>query len=60
MLLEILEITADHPEVQAMVEAMKSVSFSEDKMSPQMYAEALEGAIAGVRLQVLSSKVLFS
>ncbi|XP_053828617.1 adenylate kinase 9 isoform X1 [Vidua macroura] len=40
------EITADHPEVQAMVEAMKSVSFSEDTMSPQIYAEALEGAIA--------------
>ncbi|NWY98119.1 KAD9 kinase, partial [Loxia curvirostra] len=44
---EIPEITADHPEVQAMVErAMKSVSFSEDTMSSQMYAEALEGAIA--------------
>ncbi|NWH35652.1 KAD9 kinase, partial [Chloropsis hardwickii] len=44
---EIPEITADHPEVQAMVvEAMKSVSFSEDIMSPQIYAEALEGAIA--------------
>nr|XP_032603164.2 adenylate kinase 9 isoform X3 [Taeniopygia guttata] len=45
---EILEITADHPEVQATVEAMKSVSFSEDTMSPQIYAEALEGAIAGL------------
>ncbi|NXH01089.1 KAD9 kinase, partial [Loxia leucoptera] len=44
---EIPEITADHPEVQAMVErAMKSVSFCEDTMSSQMYAEALEGAIA--------------
>ncbi|NXI15846.1 KAD9 kinase, partial [Irena cyanogastra] len=43
------EITADHPEVQAKVEeAMKSVSFSEDTMLPQIYAEALEGAIAGL------------
>ncbi|NXM11362.1 KAD9 kinase, partial [Ploceus nigricollis] len=42
------EITADHPEVQAMVEAIKSVSFSEDTMSSQIYAEALEGAIAGL------------
>ncbi|NWR50606.1 KAD9 kinase, partial [Regulus satrapa] len=41
------EITADHPEVQAMVEeAMKSASVSEDTMSPQKYAEVLEGAIA--------------
>ncbi|NXB74895.1 KAD9 kinase, partial [Donacobius atricapilla] len=40
------EITADHPEVQAMVEeAMKSASVSE-VMSPQIYAEVLEGAIA--------------
>ncbi|NXF18999.1 KAD9 kinase, partial [Rhodinocichla rosea] len=43
------EITADHPEVQAMVEgAMKSVSFSEDTMLSQMYAEALEEAVAGL------------
>ncbi|NXY17686.1 KAD9 kinase, partial [Atrichornis clamosus] len=42
----ILEITADHPEVQAMVEeAMKSMSDSE-ATSPQIYAEVLEGAIA--------------
>ncbi|NXT09111.1 KAD9 kinase, partial [Prunella fulvescens] len=41
------EITADHPEVQAMVEgAMKTVSFSEETMLSEMYAEALEGAIA--------------
>ncbi|NXS31857.1 KAD9 kinase, partial [Pomatostomus ruficeps] len=41
------EITADHPEIQAMVEeAMKSASNSEDKTSPQIYAEVLEGAIA--------------
>ncbi|NXA97289.1 KAD9 kinase, partial [Melanocharis versteri] len=41
------EITADHPEVQAMVEeAMKSASVSEVTMSPQIYAEVLEGAIA--------------
>ncbi|NXL69680.1 KAD9 kinase, partial [Leptocoma aspasia] len=40
------EITADHPEVQAMVEeAMKSASVSEDTMSPQKYAKALQGAI---------------
>ncbi|XP_077031305.1 adenylate kinase 9 isoform X3 [Agelaius phoeniceus] len=43
------EITADHPEVQAMVEgAMKSMSFSDDTMLSQMYAEALEEAIAGL------------
>ncbi|NXE88630.1 KAD9 kinase, partial [Menura novaehollandiae] len=43
----ISEITADHPEVQAMVEeAMKSASVSEVTMSPQIYAEVLEGAIA--------------
>ncbi|NXR63449.1 KAD9 kinase, partial [Rhadina sibilatrix] len=42
----ILEITADHPEVQAMVEeAMKSASVPE-VMSPQISAEVLEGAIA--------------
>ncbi|NXY60913.1 KAD9 kinase, partial [Callaeas wilsoni] len=41
------EITADHPEVQAMVEeAMKSASVSEVTMSPQIYAQVLEGAIA--------------
>ncbi|NXB08173.1 KAD9 kinase, partial [Cnemophilus loriae] len=41
------EITAGHPEVQAMVEeAMKSASVSEVTMSPQIYAEVLEGAIA--------------
>ncbi|NXH61760.1 KAD9 kinase, partial [Rhabdornis inornatus] len=40
------EITADHPEVQAMVEeAMRSASVSED-MSPQIYAKVLKGAIA--------------
>ncbi|NWI40679.1 KAD9 kinase, partial [Picathartes gymnocephalus] len=40
------EITADHPEVQAMVEeAMKNASVSE-VTSPQIYAEVLEGAIA--------------
>uniref|UniRef100_A0A803V5G5 Nucleoside-diphosphate kinase n=1 Tax=Ficedula albicollis TaxID=59894 RepID=A0A803V5G5_FICAL len=40
------EITADHPEVQAMVEeAMESASVSEDKMSPQIYAQVLKGAI---------------
>lgn len=53
ILLEIPEVTADHPEVQAMVEeAMKSASVSED-MTPQIYAEVLEGAIAEVRLQGL-------
>lgn len=61
MVLGIPEITADHPEVEAMVEgAMKSVSFSEDTTLSQMYAEALEEAVAGVRLQVACSKVLFS
>ncbi|XP_041873227.1 adenylate kinase 9-like isoform X9 [Corvus kubaryi] len=41
------EITADHPEVQAMVEeAMKSASVSEVTMSSQIHAEVLEGAIA--------------
>ncbi|NXN79906.1 KAD9 kinase, partial [Bombycilla garrulus] len=40
------EITADHPEVQAMVEeAMQSTSVS-NVMSPEIYAEVLEGAIA--------------
>ncbi|NXY01298.1 KAD9 kinase, partial [Pteruthius melanotis] len=41
------EITADHPEVQAMVEeALKSASVSEVTMSSQVHAEVLEGAIA--------------
>ncbi|NXM80718.1 KAD9 kinase, partial [Oenanthe oenanthe] len=40
------EITADHPEVQAMVEeAMESASVPEDTMSPQIYAKVLKGAI---------------
>ncbi|KAL2306581.1 hypothetical protein Nmel_004510 [Mimus melanotis] len=40
------EITADHPEVQAMVEeAMRSASVSED-MSPQICAKVLKGAIS--------------
>ncbi|NXI24054.1 KAD9 kinase, partial [Sterrhoptilus dennistouni] len=40
------EITADHPEVRAMVEeAMKSASIPE-AVSPQVCAEVLEGAIA--------------
>ncbi|NWT09341.1 KAD9 kinase, partial [Vireo altiloquus] len=43
----ITEITADHPEVQAMVEeALKSASVSEVTMSSQVHAEVLEGAIA--------------
>ncbi|NXC81736.1 KAD9 kinase, partial [Cercotrichas coryphoeus] len=41
------EITADHPEVQAMVEeALESASVSEDTMSPQIYAKVLKGALA--------------
>ncbi|NXG22302.1 KAD9 kinase, partial [Grallaria varia] len=41
------EITADHPEVQMMVEeAIKNASVSEATLSPQIYAEVLEGAIA--------------
>nr|XP_009932576.1 PREDICTED: adenylate kinase 9 [Opisthocomus hoazin] len=41
------EITADHPEVQAMVEeAIKSASVSEVTLSPEIYAEVLERAIA--------------
>ncbi|NWY50923.1 KAD9 kinase, partial [Chionis minor] len=41
------EITADHPEVQAMVEeAIKSASVSEATLSPEIYAEVLQGAIA--------------
>ncbi|XP_053917119.1 adenylate kinase 9 isoform X2 [Cuculus canorus] len=40
------EVTADHPEVQAMVEeAIKSASISEVTPSPEIYAEALERAI---------------
>uniref|UniRef100_A0A8C0ARS5 Adenylate kinase 9 n=1 Tax=Buteo japonicus TaxID=224669 RepID=A0A8C0ARS5_9AVES len=39
----ISEITADHPEVQAMVEeAIKSASVSEVTLSPEIYAEVLE------------------
>lgn len=53
------EITADHPEVQAMVEeAVKSASESEVILSPEIYAETLERAIAEVNLQVLHSKAL--
>ncbi|NWS71426.1 KAD9 kinase, partial [Crotophaga sulcirostris] len=41
------EITADHPEVQAMVEeAIKSASVAEVTLSPEICAEALEIAIA--------------
>ncbi|XP_037248899.1 adenylate kinase 9 [Falco rusticolus] len=41
------EITADHPEVQAMVEeAIKSAAVSEVTLSPEIYAEVLERAIA--------------
>ncbi|XP_010120315.1 PREDICTED: adenylate kinase 9-like, partial [Chlamydotis macqueenii] len=41
------EINTDHPEVQAMVEeAMKSASDSEVTLSPEVYAEVLEKAIA--------------
>ncbi|NXH14849.1 KAD9 kinase, partial [Bucco capensis] len=44
------EITADHPEVQAMVEeAIKNASVSEVTLSPEIYAEVLEGAIAELR-----------
>ncbi|XP_074006927.1 adenylate kinase 9 [Numenius arquata] len=40
-------ITADHPEVQAMVEeAIKSASVSKVTLSPETYAEVLERAIA--------------
>ncbi|NXI82033.1 KAD9 kinase, partial [Rhipidura dahli] len=43
----ITEITADHPEVQAMVEeTMKSASVFEVTMSSQIHAEVLEEAIA--------------
>ncbi|XP_030346057.1 adenylate kinase 9 isoform X5 [Strigops habroptila] len=40
------EITADHPEVQAMVEATRSASVSEVTLPPEIYAEVLERAIA--------------
>ncbi|NXE09438.1 KAD9 kinase, partial [Lophotis ruficrista] len=41
------EINTDHPEVQAMVEeAMKNASDSEVTLSPEVYAEVLERAIA--------------
>ncbi|NXI49140.1 KAD9 kinase, partial [Chloroceryle aenea] len=41
------EITADHPEVQVMVEeAMKSASLVEVTLSPEIFAEVLERAIA--------------
>ncbi|NWS44190.1 KAD9 kinase, partial [Probosciger aterrimus] len=40
------EITADHPEVQAMVEATKSASVSKVTLPPEIYAEVLENAIA--------------
>ncbi|KAM8809905.1 adenylate kinase 9 [Eudromia elegans] len=41
------EITSDHPEVQAMAEeAVESASESEITLSPEIYTEVLEGAIA--------------
>ncbi|KFQ42973.1 Adenylate kinase 9, partial [Nestor notabilis] len=40
------EITADHPEVQAMVEATRSASVSEVTVPPEIYTEVLERAIA--------------
>ncbi|KAM6280202.1 adenylate kinase 9 [Porphyrio hochstetteri] len=41
------EITADHPEVQAIVEeTIKSASVPEVTLSPEIYAEVLERAIA--------------
>ncbi|NXJ94565.1 KAD9 kinase, partial [Corythaixoides concolor] len=41
------EISADHPEVQAMVEeAIESASVSEVTLSPEIYAEVLKRAIA--------------
>ncbi|XP_032861593.2 adenylate kinase 9 isoform X3 [Tyto alba] len=44
---EMSEVTADHPEVQAMVEeAIKRASVSEVTLSPEIYAEVLETAIA--------------
>lgn len=59
VLLEMLELSADHPEVQAMVEeAVESTSESEVTLSPEIYAEVLERAIAEVKLQVLHRKAL--
>lgn len=59
VLLEMLELSADHPEVQAMVEeAVESASESEVTLSPEIYAEVLERAIAEVKLQVLHRKAL--
>lgn len=59
VLLEMLELTADHPEVQAMVEeAVESTSESEVTLSPEIYAEVLERAIAEVKLQLLHRKAL--
>ncbi|XP_019468591.1 adenylate kinase 9 isoform X2 [Meleagris gallopavo] len=44
---EMSELTADHPEVQAVVEeAVKRASESEVVLSPEIYAEILERAIA--------------
>ncbi|XP_009957843.1 PREDICTED: adenylate kinase 9, partial [Leptosomus discolor] len=46
------EVTADHPEVQAMVEeAIKSASVSEVILSPEIYAEVLERAIAELMMK---------
>lgn len=54
------EVTADHPEVQAMVEeAVKNASVSKVTVSPEIYAEVLERAIAEVKLQVFYSKAFF-
>uniref|UniRef100_A0A8B9QFZ8 Uncharacterized protein n=1 Tax=Apteryx owenii TaxID=8824 RepID=A0A8B9QFZ8_APTOW len=51
-LLRMPEITSDHPEVQAMVEeAVVNASESEIVLSPEIYAEVLERAIAEVKLQ---------
>ncbi|NWH78521.1 KAD9 kinase, partial [Piaya cayana] len=44
------EVTADHPEVQAMVgEAIKNASTSEVTPSPEIYAEALERTVTELR-----------
>lgn len=40
-------------------EAIKSASVSEVTLSPEIYAEVLERAIAEVKLQVPYSKALF-
>lgn len=59
VLLEMSELTADHPEVQAVVEeAVKRASKSEVTLSPEIHAEILERAIAEVKLQVLHRKAL--